>query len=204
MYKDELRKAQEDIKNLIKEGTTYYVKSGRETMTWSVIPEYTNLQHVPIRDEGFLGIKDLRLKQKITQSALLLAELFLQLTFKDGEWERGLATMNMKILLHNESLSCSRSSKGSGGRGRPLQKFSPKEFLIGLALLVGAADCAEKGENLWYTKSNIKWKTHWVSVSPCADFGRFMRLYLFKQFRQFIPKIFEGRQHHVNKSKDPW
>ena len=203
MYKDELKNARNKIRHLYHKGTTYKVKSGRESMEWTVIQEYNNLQPVPVRNEDFLGIRDLKLKQRISQSALSMADLFLHLTFKDGEWERSLESMNKKILNHNDSLSSSRNSKGSGGGRRAIQPFSAKEFLIALALLIGAADCAEKGENLWFTKSNKKWKKHWVSISPCADFGRYMKLYRFKQFRQFIPKIFEGRQQQGNQ-KDPW
>ena len=203
MYKDELEKARESIRRLQKENATYTVKSGKgESMVWTVIPEYLNLRPIPTRNEEFLGIRDLKLKERLANSALSLADLFLELSFKNGEWQRGLATMNRKISAHNDSLSSSRSSKGSGVR-RAVHQFTGKEFLIGLALLIGAADCADKGENLWFTKSNKKWKKHWVSISPPANFGRYMKLYRFKQFRQFLPKIWEARRHS-NNQQDPW
>ena len=87
---------------------------------------------------------------------------------------------------------------------RPIKYFTNSEFLVGCALLIGAADCAGKGETLWKSSGRKKkeWKKHWLSFSPDVDFGKHMRAYRFRQFRTHVAKIWQdnpSRRH-----QDPW
>ena len=106
--------------------------------------------------------------------------------------------MNKKINAVNESMA------RKGGNFRRIKEFTPKEFLIGYALTIGTADCSEKGENLWAkSKANREWKGHWKSVSVPTDFGIYMRLYRYKQFKRFLPMIWETNDVRT-KNDNPW
>ena len=123
MYKEEFDTAQENIRGM--RGYTYSVNgsngsrmdgSNGSRMDWEVVPEYTNLQPIPTRRNTFLGIQDYLLKEKISNSAISMVDLYLELQFVDGEWLRQLDVFNQKIIDHNDSLSGGKgSSVKSGG-----------------------------------------------------------------------------------------
>ena len=169
-------------------------------MQWEVVNEYENIDPLQTRRDAFLGIRSLALKDKFCLSALPAADLFLELLFIDREWQRYLSIFNQNIMEYNKGSS--NNTTGSSGSTRNIKLFSSREFLIGLALWIGATDCSDKGVNLWEMKANIKWKRHWVSISPRAKFNRYMKLYPFKQFRQFIPTVWQGTKRE--RDSDPW
>ena len=72
-----------------------------------------------------------------------LAILYMLLSCVDGEWERLLVQMNKKIETHNNY----HSRKNSEFREVP--QFLEKEFIVAHALLIGTADCSDRGEALW-------------------------------------------------------
>ena len=123
------------------------------------------------RQKEFLGIRDIRLREEIANSALPLAELILQLLYKEGEWQLFLATMNKYVQEYNNNLGRSTSKK------RKIPLFTEKEFLIGHAIIIGAVDCSERGDNLWASNKGTKWKKHWTSISQPTNLTRFMRHY---------------------------
>ena len=194
-YDKQMREAEEKIDNLCNEGASYTVKSGKgESVTWTLIPEHVDLQPLPQRREESLGISNDEIKRKIANSALPTADLFLQLVYSNGAWRRALESMNRKLQIHNES----QARSASGINRRSISDFTEKEFLIGHAIIIGASDCSEKGENLWESsRSNKQWKKHWMSISSPTNFGRYMRFYRFKQFKQFLPLIWQDTSRPV-------
>ena len=157
-------------------------------MDWEVVREYTNVQHIETWRDAFLGIWSLALIGKLCLSAQLAADLFFELLFIDGEWQWYLSIFNQNIMEYNSSPS---NSTGSSGSSWKIKAISSREFLIGLALWIGVADCSDKSINLWEMKANMKLKRHWVSISLRAKFNRYMKLYCFKQFCQFIPTVWQ-------------
>ena len=119
--------------------------------------------------------------------------------FQNGEWQRALEALNRVIDHHNNQL------RGREGTYWSIPHFSRKEFLIALALLIGAANCAEKEEHLWDggRSSKKKWKKHWHSIVSATNFSRYMKLYRFKHFRRFYPKIFQDNNSDADRS-NPW
>jgi hypothetical protein len=95
-------------------------------------------------------------------SVLPLAELYLYQSYRGGDLRKWLDVMNQKIAVHNESKPAVLSST-SGGR---ITRFSESEFLIGHALLIGAADCADCRRCLWEDKKTKgQGNEDWQSVA---------------------------------------
>ena len=67
------------------------------------------------------------------------------------------------------------------------------------AIIIGATCYSQSGAAL-FTAGNEEDDT-WDSISPKARFERYMKLYRFKEFRHFYPKIFE---QPLEKDSDPW
>jgi hypothetical protein len=108
---------------------------------------------------------------RLEDSDIPLADLFLYLLFKDGQWRRWLRIMNDKVETKNKNKSTEE---------RPIPKFTQEEFITSHALLIGAADCAERGHSLWEQEDDND--EAWHSIAACANFSPYMKLYRFKQF----------------------
>ena len=200
VHKKRYSEAVAEIK--MENGKSFTISSSKDQMTWTIINDHVVLQKQSTRANNRLGIRELSMQKDIADSPLPLAELFLLLSFRDGEWERALVKMNRKVEEHNTSLErkhCRDSRKCPG----LVNAFEKAEFLIGIALVIGAADCSDKGEVLWSASSRGKQETekHWETISEKNSFDKYMKLYRFKQFRSFYPKIWEEDQ---NMTKDPW
>ena len=172
-------------------------------MTWTIIAEHLLLQKQPTRTNNTLGIRELSVQKSIKESPLPLATLFLRLSFRNGEWERSLVSMNKRIAEHNSILERNYWDDSTFGASL-VKEFTKREFLIGMALIIGASDCSDKGEVLW-SKSSTNGKQeeemHWETICEKNNFGRYMKLYRFKNVRTFFPKLWEEDQH---KSTDLW
>ena len=180
-------------------GEIYTVRSGKVSADWKVVPPQVNLQPLKSRRKEFLGFCDLRLREEIANSSLPLAELILQLLYKDGEWQLYLDTMNKNVQAFNNSLGRRESKK------KKISLFTKKEFLIGHAILIGAADCSERGDNLWASSKDNKWKSHWLSILQPTTFGRYTRNYRFKHFKKYLPKIWQDDTQQLTRSNNnPW
>ena len=200
------RKNYNDALDRIKseEGRKVTVKSSKGQLTWTFIDDVAILQKQPTRSNNRLGIRELNTQKLIEDSPLPLAELFLRLLFRDGEWERSLVQMNKVIQDHNNILERRiHNESDTPSSSSIVRPFTKKEFLCGIALIVGAADCSDKGEVLWvaHSKGKKEEERHWSTICEKTDFGKYMRLYRFKQFRTFFPKIWEEEQHRCT---DPW
>ncbi len=115
-----------------------------------------------------------------------LVKMFLELSFLD--WESIVDKMNLEV----------EASKAR------CKKFMKEEFLIGLGLLIGAAEFSQKGVDLFGGKKGEEDDDEvddWLSVSPSPAFEQFTAFSCFKVFRRFPPSI------HANKSRketDVW
>ena len=202
VYKQNFKEHEARIDRLAANKETYTVKNVKTSVNWEVIYESVDLQTIKPRRREFLGIRDLELRAQISNNALPLAELILRLMYTDGQWRLFLGTMNQQVQIHNESLSRYSSKSGSSPDKRKIPHFTEKEFLIGHAIVFGAADCSERGENLWDSGRKNKWEKQWISISQPTNFGKYMRYYRFKQFKRFLPKIWQDNDQCFD--TNPW
>jgi len=89
------------------------------------------------------------------------------------------------------------------GRSRP---FTEKEFLTGLGILIGAAEFAKKGSDLFSVKDKFVEEgddddDKWASLCPEPHFEKFMSFGRWKDFRRFFPEIFADE---TRKETDVW
>ena len=95
--------------------------------------------------------------------------------------------MNKAIVYYNQHSST-----------RKIKLFTEGEFLIALGLLIGSVCYAQKGSALWNDGRSFK---NWETIEPAADFDKYMKAYRFKEFRRFLPVIYENPlTQHI----DPW
>ena len=198
-HKAKFKQALEEIKCHV--GEVYSVRnSKKEEIKWKVITDHVvvDLPHICLT--SCLGIKDVSLLRDIKSTRIPLAILYMLLAYVDREWERPLVQMNKKIEMYNNYHS--RKNR----KFRAISQFTEREFIIAHAIVIGAADCSDRGEQLWggdksKGQSDEDFEKYWNSISPRPDFTELMKLYRFKQFRQFFPMIWES-DHHAG--KDPW
>lgn len=118
--------------------------------------------------------------------SIIFAELFLKMMYKN--WEDKLLKMNRYIEDYNVK-----------NEKKTIRVFDKSEFIIGHALIIGAACYCQSGSVLF---SNGKDKEDsWDSIMMNARFDRYMKLYRFKEFRYYLPKVFELP---MEKETDPW
>jgi hypothetical protein len=131
------------LKNLIGKKVEVVSGSGnqKEKVEWTVIEESIPCTlHTTPRSHAYLGIRLQEVLGKLRYNLVLpLAELYLYLSYCGGDWRKWLHIMNAKIAIHNESRPAVRTGIPSGR----ITRFKEDEFLIGHALLIGAADCAD-------------------------------------------------------------
>jgi hypothetical protein len=118
----------------------------------------------------------------------VLCQLFLHLSFKD--WKA-------KVSLLNEAVKRSKAK---------VKVFSAQEFLIGLGLLIGAAEFAQQGKDLFISQDQKKScdgdVENWSSLIPHPSFDCHMSYSRFKDFRRFLPEIWFDFQ--LKDEGDPW
>jgi hypothetical protein len=163
-------------------------KKSKEKIIWEVINDHCPTEALDYRSKTYLGIRSQAVLDCLEDSDIPLADLFLYLLFKDGQWRRWLQIMNDKVEADN-------NNKSPGDR--PTPTFTQEEFITGHALLVGVADCADRGRSLW--EQAEKDNEAWHSITTRTNFSPYMKLYRFKQFRQFIPRILGGRRKRAQR-----
>jgi hypothetical protein len=169
------------------------VGSGKNKVvtTWTVVNNHDPPIPIQTRSKAHLGIRSQKVLDDLDESDLPLADLYLYLSYKDGEWKRWLRKMNEKIVLINE-----RSE-------RKITPFMPREFLICHALLIGASDCNERGRMLWSEDDNMSRHSQvWQSIASKTTFSPFIKLYRFKQFRKCVACMWEDNEERA--ASDPW
>ena len=83
------------------------------------------------------------------------------------------------------------------------QKFIAEEFLIGLALIIGASEFSQKEVDLFGSRDQVDIDDDdlWNSISPSPHFEQFMPFSRFKDFQRFLPAIFVKERKAQD---DPW
>jgi len=85
------------------------------------------------------------------------------------------------------------------------KKFSNEEFLVGLGIIIGAADFSQKGVDLFSVKNidddDEDDLQQWQSISLSPQLEQYMAFSRLKVFRRFLPLIFAGESKKVS---DPW
>jgi hypothetical protein len=181
----------ESLQGKTTECTTGAGKNKKKVL-WTVTTDYQPVDPVQPCSSAYLGIWKQKVIDDLEKSQLPLADLFLYLMFKDGEWKRWLRNMNSRLIALNINSTCK------------IKQFSPKEFLIGHTLLIGSADCSERGKMLWQSQSDHSNHTKaWQSIAEHTIFTPYMKLYRFKQFRKVVAGIWEEIQS-TSVTSDPW
>lgn len=147
VHKCKFRHALSDIQ--AHNGRKVRVTLPKDAILWTVLDDHLILQKMATRSNNRLGIKELVVQKCIEDSPLPLTELFLLLTFKGGEWERSLDSMNKEIDDNNSKFE--RNNTNTNKNTKPLglvKQFPKKEFICALGLLIGAADCSDESEAL--------------------------------------------------------
>jgi hypothetical protein len=96
------------------------------------------------------------------------------------DWKSKVAKMNLEV-------EASKTRR---------KKFTLKEFLMGLGLLIGAAEFSQKGVDLFRGKKGDQDKDdfdEWPSISPSPAFEQYMAFSRFKDFRRFFPAIYADK-----------
>ena len=181
-YANLKRVAKEKIHGLL--GTEVTCKSRNKMMKWKVISDHEPEEVLQDEVRKF-GLRDFNFKD--FEQDEVLCHLFLKLTFVD--WRQ-------KVDLFNAAY------KKLGIKGR---LFSRHEFLVGLGLLIAAAEFSQNGKEL-FRKTDQKYldgdyKENWMSMVSHPGFDQFMSYSRFKEFRRFLPEIWVNE---AVKDVDPW
>lgn len=177
--------AWEKVKSLL--GKEVVVTSKKHSMTWKVIES--------IEPEEGKGIPELQEKYQYglrnfscstVKKSEVVRHIFLRLLFK--KW-------NEKVERLNEAVMASKSK---------CKAFTEKEFLCGLAVIVGAAEFAKRGSDLFSVKDKGDEdgdEEVWASLCQEPHFEQIMPFSRWKDFRRFLPSIFAESD---KKDTDPW
>jgi hypothetical protein len=161
------------------------VTVGTWSMKWKVIATHDTMDENVLRDFDPVqkyGLKDFNCHDN--KKSEVLVEIFVWVTFLD--WKEKVNKLNAAIAA--EKCKC--------------KKFSEEEFLVGLALMIGAAEFSQKGVDLFGSKDMEEEDGDvWHSISASPHFEQYMAFSRFKDFRRFLPAIFSDE---IKKQTDPW
>ena len=169
------KQALEKIKSLVGETVTVRTRNNG-AMTWTVIASHDPPDVFPEKEHGIkYGMKSfLSCDYKKSEVFCLM---FLKLLFKD--WTEKVKKMN--AVISSSSVKC-----------RP---FTEKEFLTGLGIMIGAAEFAKRGSDLFSVKDQVAFdgeeeEENWASLCPDPHFEKYMPFGRWKEFRKFFPENF--------------
>jgi hypothetical protein len=158
------------------------------SMTWTVIKSHQPEDVIPEKEvDVTYGLKEF--KSNDYKRSEIFCLLFLKLMFKD--WQKSLAIMNTAI-------------RASTTKTR---QFKEKEFLIGLGILIGAAESEKRGCDLFLVRDQfdddgeIDDEENWTSLISDPNFDKFMSYCRWKEFRRFFPEVYVDNNI---KEQDPW
>jgi hypothetical protein len=139
------------------------------TMNWKVVGCHTPPNDKLIsKASTTFGLKNFPLSNY--RKSKVLVDFFLQISFLD--WDKKVEKMNRAIA--SSKCKC--------------KKFSFEEFLIGLGLLIEAAEFSQKWVDLFVGKKGEEDEEdidQWPSISPNPHFAQLMALNRFKYVRRF-------------------
>ena len=184
-YHEKLRVAREKISDLT--GDTIEKRHKNNSIIWRVIEDHRS--SCPERSPSAVGLKPEVLEEVMSDETMVAAEIFLRLMF-GGNVVEAVTKANRAIQNFNESNS----------RSKPVPFFTHAEFLRGIAVLIGAVCYSSSGNQLW-KKPSLDSSDDFVTIEPCAEFYKWMSKFRFKEFRMFLPSIYEDES---KKGTDPW
>jgi len=180
------RQAWDKVKSLL--GQEVVVKTKKNgSMTWKVIESIDNDNVILEHDNSQYGLKDFSCSHY--KKSEIVASIFLRLMFRD--WREKLEKLNKAVLASKSKC----------------RLFTSKEFLTGLAIIIGAAEFARRGCDLFSVKDQLvdddddDDNDAWPSLCQDPHFEQYMPFSRWKDLRRFFPEIFvdEGK-----KETDPW
>jgi len=182
-----------DAVSLVKSmlGREVVIKHKSKSMTWVVVEPFdveennnNNIAPEPV------GLKKFKSTDYPKETAI--AELFLHLAFAD--WRLSLAKLNEAVQEHNNN---------TNGQKKKVRPFTEVEFLSALGIFIGAAEFGVQGANLWKEGDKVGSELEeWPSMIPHPEFDKVMKLYRWKEFRHFLPFVFQYL--NLKEKDDPW
>ena len=112
---------------------------------------------------------------KSLKYSTIFAELFLRMSYIS--WES--KCMKMNCMIREENMKNKREVK----------EFEEWDFIIGHALIIGAACYCQSGSVLF--NDSKEEEDMWDTIMQRPNFSKHMKLYRFKEFRHFLPRIWE-------------
>jgi hypothetical protein len=177
--------ALEIITSLVGEKVTIKTRNNG-AMTWTVIASHDPPDVIPEKEHNQYGLKGFKVEN--FKRSEVLCSVFLMLLFKD--WRKKVEKLNVAVAT-------------SKAKCRP---FTEKEFLTGLAILIGAAEFAKRGSDLFSVKDQFMEEgddddEKWPSLCPEPHFEKYMSFGRWKDFRRYFPEIFADE---TRKETDVW
>ena len=148
------------------------------SMKWKVIATHDPMDENIVREYDPVqnyGLKDFHCHDY--KKSEVLVEIFLRVTFLD--WKEKVNKMNAAVAA--EKCKC--------------KKFSEEEFLVGLGLLVGAAEFSQKGVDLFGSKNEEEEDEHvflnstWLSAGSKISGVFYLQYFLMRVRKKLIPGI---------------
>ncbi len=145
-------------------------------MTWKVIESIDNENVIPEHNNLQYGLKDFSCGNY--RKSEIIAKIFLCLMFR--YWTEKLEKLNNAVV----------ASKAK------CRLFTSKEFLTGLAIIIGAAEFARRGSDLFGVKDQLVDDDDdgdydvWPSLCQDPHFEQFMHFTRWKDLRRVFPEIF--------------
>jgi len=171
--------AQNKIHELL--GKTVREKSKNQSIIWTVIEKHEPLEYIrPLEENQSVGWKDYKQLEEKPKN-IVLASLFLDLMFKDKD------AVKEMVAKMNHEIERTRDAK--------VKLFSPEEFLVGLGLIIGAAEFDHQGKKCWINSDHFvsdgssNKEYDFSSLVQHPNFDRYMPYCRFKDFRRFLPTI---------------
>jgi hypothetical protein len=183
-YQTIKRAAKEKVAALVGHEVTVGTRKNG-SMKWKVIATHDPTNENVLKEFDPVktyGLKDFNCSSY--KKSEVLVQMFLQVSFLD--WKENVNKLNAAV--EAEKCKC--------------KKFSEEEFLVGLALIIGAAEFSQKGVDLFGSKNvELDDEDVWHSISTSPHFEQYMAFSRFKDFRRFLPAIYSDES---KKDTDPW
>ena len=212
-YHQKLARAREKVGKLLGKEVTVNRNKGKDSITWTVVKEHHSDNPAEVekqrrfnqRSIGMKGLDQLLVEENFVDPSVASSDGISRSNFFHRPSNSSTCTIFAKMLFRmlyvdwEDKLEIMNEAIREGNvnnTGRDVRKFSRSEFITGHALMIAAASYEIKGARLWRQGERINETTEddWDSIVQCPGFDDYMKLYRFKQFRTFFPKIFENKR----------
>ena len=164
------------------EGHTETVSSSNDgSIKWTVVREITDdvLKEVREKDELNFKLKNFPILQNMSDDERS------KLDYKTGLWKLWPGTIEENVTKINTSIMQDNIRRKQKYQ-RPLKTINTSEFIIFNALLIAATAYNDRGHNLWADNRDMKKRE---GLSHNVDFGVHMKLWRFKEIKQFVSTL---------------